>query len=200
MARARRRDRARERTAYHEAGHAVMAHVCGIPVKRVSIVEDDEALGHMLGQWERWIAEIDYNVTPMREIRLHKHIMVALAGAAATAIHANYATWRGAGQDLINAAGLADYITGGPEETDALVRWLWIRARTKLEGPPTWAKVEAVAQALLAQEQLSGRAFRAVLDSQWQAQREAVLRRIATGMTPQEGVAPIALPGAPARP
>jgi hypothetical protein len=154
--RPRRRGRERERTAYHEAGHAIMAHACGIAVKRISIVEDEGSLGRMHKGMPRWIHEIDHNVTPYREIKLHQHIMVYLAGAAATAIYAHYGTWRGTGADLLVATHMADCVTGGPEETDALLDWLWIRTRQRLAVPPTWARVEAVATALLARHALTG--------------------------------------------
>jgi ATP-dependent Zn protease len=35
-------------TAYHEAGHAVVALHHNLPVQRVSIVEDDDSHGHVL--------------------------------------------------------------------------------------------------------------------------------------------------------
>ena len=42
--------------AYHEAGHTVMAHLCGRAVRRVSIVGDEESAGrvehsHPRGRW-----------------------------------------------------------------------------------------------------------------------------------------------------
>ena len=91
--------RAQERTAYHEAGHAVMAHELGMDVTCVSIVEDDDTLGRVARRWERWISEIPYNVTPYREAKVQRHIMVCYAGAAATKIQFNYGTWRGTEAD-----------------------------------------------------------------------------------------------------
>jgi len=159
----RQRGRERSRTAYHEAGHAIMDHACGIAVKRVSIIENDESLGRVHGGVPRWMREIGYNMTPYREIKVHQHIMVCLAGAAATAIYANYGTWRGTGDDLLAAASLADCVTSGPEETDALLDWLWIRTRQRLASPPTWARVEAVAKALLTRNELTGQEFHSLL-------------------------------------
>jgi hypothetical protein len=39
----------RTRTAYHEAGHAVIAHLHKRPFGRVSIVEDEQSLGRIEG-------------------------------------------------------------------------------------------------------------------------------------------------------
>jgi hypothetical protein len=158
--RARRGGRERERTAYHEAGHAVMAHELGMKVTSVSIVKDDDTLGRMARRWERWMHEIDYNVTPYREAKVQRHIMVCYAGAAATKIQFNYGAWRGTGADTTTAVDLACCMTGKTEETEALLRWLWIRTCDQLARPLLWAEVEATAAALLAHHELTGQEFR----------------------------------------
>ncbi len=56
----RRRTKALESTAYHEAGHAVVARVLGLTCGRVSIIADDDSAGHAIiadpwqtaGDWE----------------------------------------------------------------------------------------------------------------------------------------------------
>ncbi len=174
------RNRERERTAYHEAGHAVIDHTHGITVKRVSIIADDESLGRVHDKVPRWMREIDYNMTPYREIKVHQHIMANLAGAAAVAIYANYGTWRGAGTDLQTATAMADCVTSGPEETNALLGWLWIRTRRTLVSPPTWTWVEAVATALLAHHELTGEQFRSLLTEVMQTQFKETLAQIAS--------------------
>lgn len=154
-----RRTRERERTAYHEAGHAVMAHELGVKVTWVSIVEDQDTLGRMGRRWERWMHEIDYNVTPYREAKVQRHIMVCYAGAAATKIQFNYGAWRGTGADTTRAVDLACCVTGKTEETEALLRWLWIRTCDQLARPLLWAEVEATAAALLAHHELTDQEF-----------------------------------------
>jgi ATP-dependent Zn protease len=37
-----------ERTAYHEAGHAVLAHFLGVGLKHVSIIANEDSSGHIL--------------------------------------------------------------------------------------------------------------------------------------------------------
>lgn len=159
----RRRGNDRERAAYHEAGHAIMADAYGRRVVRVSIVEDEDTKGRVERLNPRWMQGIVYNLTPYREIALHKEIMVCLAGAAATGLHANYATWRGTEVDRAIAADLVLRVTGEEQEAAALVNWLWIRTRNKLARPVVWPRVEAVATALLEHGELTGDEFRAVI-------------------------------------
>ena len=44
-------DLSRERIAYHEAGHAVIGHLFGRPVVRVTILPDRSRLGHVTHSW-----------------------------------------------------------------------------------------------------------------------------------------------------
>ena len=140
--RRRRRVTDRERAAYHEAGHAIMADAYGRRVVRVSIVEDEDTQGRMQRLNPRWMYEIVYNLTPYREIALHKEIMVCLAGAATTGLHAKYAKWRGTDTDRALAVDLALRVTGEEHEASALVKWLWIRTCNKLARPVVWLRVE----------------------------------------------------------
>jgi len=153
----RRRITERVHTAYHEAGHAALAHGLGFPVKRVSIVPDDDTWGRMYHDIPSWLHELGYHVTPHREARAHKLIMVSLGGAAAIVAYAGRRTWDGTSHDLRDAHDLADCLTGGRAETDALIKWLWIRTRGRIAHPSTWPGVEAIAQALLSRETLNGR-------------------------------------------
>src|SRR5262245_58577072 len=68
-----------ERTAYHEAGHAVMALVLGRPVDHVSIRADAVRLGH---------CEFRKPVFRPSEDWLEREMLISLAGPAAESIFA----------------------------------------------------------------------------------------------------------------
>lgn len=168
----------RVHTAYHEAGHAALAHELKFPVKRVSIIPDDDTWGHAHHSIPPWFHELEYNVSPYREMRAHRYIMVCLAGAAATAVHAERQTWNGADGDIRQAYDLADRLTGSPEESRALVAWLWTRTRLRTARPQTWSGVEGIAQALLSHDDLTGRQCVDILSRATQDHVNATLEHI----------------------
>jgi ATP-dependent Zn protease len=157
-------------TAYHEAGHAALAHEFRFPVKRVSIIPDGNILGYVYDQLPRWMPEIEHTITPYREVRVRHQVMVHYAGAAAVAVHLKRGTWRGAAQDCQSAADLADHLTGSAEETDALLKWLWIATKGAMGTPQNRRRVKSLADALLTHRQLTAAQVRAVIeeaDRQW---------------------------------
>lgn len=100
-------------TAIHEAGHAAMAYLLGVRFTEISVVEDDDRLGHVQhrrpAEWSRSLIE--------------RRIMVLLAGPEAE--RAWYARqpdapdgWEdrvsiGAGEDYRTAVHLGGYVCGG---------------------------------------------------------------------------------------
>jgi hypothetical protein len=162
-------------TAYHEAGHAVMAYLLDIPVKRATIVALADYLGHVRfgrGHSPRRASANGEAVpleggklTPTQAHRLRLRIEIALAGGIAERHF-----WRQQGrrhprlnglgpdhQQTIEAACIL--ANNDPTEAAYLIRWLDYRVRSALLRPPTWGLVEAVAHALLANQTLSAEAI-----------------------------------------
>lgn len=54
-----------ERTAYHEAGHAVLAHFLGVGLKHVSIIANEDSSGHILdgGEFSEETEEMRHRIT-----------------------------------------------------------------------------------------------------------------------------------------
>src|SRR5271163_2105137 len=77
-------------TAYHEAGHAVVALILGRPVKRVSILPKHERLG---------VCEFGKGSVKPSEDRLEREILIALGGIAAEARFTGNYSWDGAARD-----------------------------------------------------------------------------------------------------
>src|SRR5580700_4464503 len=79
-----------EATAYHEAGHAVVALALGQPVQRVSALPDRQHLGR---------CEFRKGVFRPSEDWLERQILIALGGIAAEARHTGNYAWTGAARD-----------------------------------------------------------------------------------------------------
>lgn len=72
-----------ERTAYHEAGHAVVAYVLHVGFKSISIIPNEESLGIVNINNEMYIFPGVGKLEKRIKTRLEKSIMVLLAGDAA---------------------------------------------------------------------------------------------------------------------
>ena len=143
-------------TAYHEAGHAVARFVLGRRIDRVSIVPDDESLGHVRGYVLRKIGE-DWNYT-LRDVQLlEDEIVSILAGAVAETRLTGRENPVGAQHDRDNAAMLAVHLEG-PEVAEPYLNYLEARARALIGA--RWSIVEALAAELLERKVLSGVAAR----------------------------------------
>src|SRR5207244_3145945 len=103
-----------EATAYHEAGHAVMALALGRPVDCVSIRATREHLG---------LCEFRKAVFRPSEDWLEREILISLAGVAAEARFTGNYAWDGAARDVRYAHGLAVQ-RAGERRADGLERRL----------------------------------------------------------------------------
>src|SRR5687768_16582917 len=88
----------KESTAYHEAGHAVVALALGRPVDQVSILPDRERLG---------VCKFCKRVYRPSEDWVEREILIALGGIAAEARFTGNYAWDGAGRDQQYVQGFA---------------------------------------------------------------------------------------------
>lgn len=137
-----------EATAYHEAGHAVIALALGRSIQRVSIVPGREWLGRCEFQKGR--------VRPTEDW-LEREILIALAGLAAEARHTGQYVWEGAAQDLRTVRRLATQ-RAGERQAERLQRRLLAKVEHLLSQTENWQAVALIATELLRCETLSGRA------------------------------------------
>jgi hypothetical protein len=164
-------------TAFHEAGHAVVMVRLGLATKRVTILGDEESLGHSeaseLGQWFRPDIEVDSRVAR----RIQSEVMVGWAGTLAeerAGRDDEEALRRGAQRDLDKIAWLSGFVTESTEEQEAYISWLGIRTDNLLGRWDVCPCVEAVTDDLLERRTLSGRRVREVY-------RDAITRRLELG-------------------
>ncbi|MFM8286316.1 MAG: cell division protein FtsH [Planctomycetaceae bacterium] len=141
-----------ERTAFHEAGHAVVALWHGRPVGQVSILPDHTRLGY---------CEIRKGQFGPRHDPLEVNMLILLAGVASEARRAGGDhAWEGAAQDLNDVRKLSLLRAPNDRQAERLERRMLSKVEKLLGHPAVWQAVEEVARQLLEQTTLSGRAAR----------------------------------------
>lgn len=144
-------DLLREATAYHEAGHAVMALALGRPVDCVSIRPTTEQLG---------VCHFRKPVFRPSEDWLEREILIALAGLAAEARHTGTYAWEEAGRDRRYVADLTLQRAGNAKQAARLERRLLSKTEHLLNDASNWRAVQRLAAELLRLGEISGRAAR----------------------------------------
>lgn len=139
-----------EGTAYHEAGHAVLALILGRPVQRVSVLPDREKLGH---------CQFGKGVFRPSEDWLEREILIALGGLAAEARHSGVYGWGGASRDRRYVEELAVQ-RAGERRAERLQRRLLAKAEHLLADEGHWRAVELLVAELLRHGSISGRTAR----------------------------------------
>ena len=136
-----------ERTAYHEAGHAVLAHYLCTGLKSVSIASDHDSAGHTLG-----VNESDPDVENLyltaEDAFWQRKATGLYAGAEAVRHKWPNSRWKlGAGNDYHWAAIALEKITNDAQALRALHAYASRTAR--LEVAHYWPAIERVAGALI---------------------------------------------------
>ncbi len=142
---------AEDATAYHEAGHAVMALALGRPVAHVSIRPGREFLG---------TCAFGKAVFRPSEDWLEREALIALAGAAAEARRTGEYAWGAAARDQAYVEELALQRAGGARQAQRLLRRLLAKAEHLLARQENWRAVERLAAELLRRGEISGRMAR----------------------------------------
>jgi hypothetical protein len=158
-----------EQTAYHEAGHAVMATWLRCNFRHVSIISDDSesSLGHILSGKR---ARLEYNrVDPTQpdRYRAEKYILVSFAGNAVERLFTGQKTWKGSKKDLIDAYDYMSCLIQEDDEVTAYFKWLQVRARNILSLSWNWFAVETLAKALLKEKYIGSRLVRQIIKNAW---------------------------------
>ncbi len=155
-------------TAFHEAGHAVVAHLLGLTVSQVEIVGDGEKLGSCHTQRFSRMEAI------AREHALEDALLVACAGVVAECLVSGSERWDEDSRDLERAVHLALRLTGDCEKAHALI--LRTRRRVRRALSRHWDAVEALALRLEADRRMDAGAVRTLLDGMITAPRTTPAR------------------------
>ncbi len=142
------------RTAYHEAGHAVVALALDRPVHRVSVLPNSQRLGQ---------CEFKKGLQRPNEDWVETEILISLAGMVAEArVTGSYDTG-GANQDLRYVRKLT-LMRASERAVDRLEKRMLAKTEHLLADEELWQAVEWIAKELLIHGQISGRAARHFYD------------------------------------
>src|SRR3954469_18994985 len=139
-----------EATAYHEAGHAVVALALDRPVHRVSVLPNRDRSGQ---------CEFGKGVFRPSEDWLEREILIALAGVAAEARRTGTYAWDEADRDLRYARRLL-LQRASERSLERHERRMLAKVEHLLADEGHWRAVERIAAELLKQGVISGRAAR----------------------------------------
>lgn len=148
-----------EATAYHEAGHTVMAYLKSIRIVRVSIVADERegSLGHLLYSGKLG-EEAAQGLTDSVRRRLLGQIQTAMGGLTAEYLFTGKRNINGAAGDLAIIDSILPVLERTPEAAMALTTELWKQTETELNVARSWKMLHALAEYLLdRQPTLSGK-------------------------------------------
>lgn len=142
-------------TAYHEAGHAVLALALGRPITKVSVLPNHLRLG-----------QCDIQKAPFRssEDGLEIQAMILLGGMAAEARLTGRYCLDSAKQDLRILRSLANKRAASQKQIERLERRLLNKTEHLLDQSGMWLAVERIAAELLRCSTISGRAARHLFD------------------------------------
>ena len=143
-----------EATAYHEAGHAVVALSLGRPVQRVTILPTGTHLGR---------CEFGKGAFRPSDDWLECQILISLGGIAAEARHTGNYDWGGASRDRQHVRRLA-VERAGERRAERLERRLLAKVEHLLAQEKHWRAVELIAGELLRCGAISGRTARHLFD------------------------------------
>jgi hypothetical protein len=165
------RERNKELAAYHEAGHAVVAHALGVEVEGVSIVQYEGSMGHTTTPLPENADSSDEEASA----DLEKHLIMGVAGAASEELLTEELSEL-PGKDMAGVAKLLiglEY-TGAPVQADS--EEALDKAKSILHD--NWGSVRALAEALLKHEELGREAswqFSKILEDSIFSNRAAAL-------------------------
>lgn len=138
-------------TAYHEAGHAVIALALGRDVHRVSILPNQTRLGQ---------CELKKGSSKISKDWLETEVLILLAGAAAEGRISGRYCWTGASRDLRQSRALTQTRTGSDQQAQRLERRCLDKVEYLLNSPENWLAVEMLADDLVRRQTISGRSAR----------------------------------------
>lgn len=147
-------------TAYHEAGHAVMAQLCGQQITEVEIIGDEDHSGSVKSL--RFPAEHGSDADPaMPTAPTERRLLCTAAGMVAESMASGRDRWDEGCEDLDAAVRLAMQVVGDCERVLPYLEV--VREHTEELLDRNWPAVEALAETLFDRGRLTGEEVRRLL-------------------------------------
>jgi hypothetical protein len=146
-------------TAYHEAGHAVVAFKLGIRLHRDGVtIEDGEGYSGLCATKPRLQGDISADAPERMKTRAERQVMVFLAGLEAQRKHrvSSVRSYHAHG-DYLHAVDYLSPFSESMEEVNAWLRLLMIRTMDIMNSEVWWGAIEGLARMLMEKRTLSGR-------------------------------------------
>ncbi len=158
-------------SAYHEAGHAVVAYDQGVRVHGISIVPDEGRMGHIAIDTlllNQLAPTFQTNKGARNRFTMERHVMVLQGGHAAVNRLVPDSreladTVNSEGSDRNIAMSLLEAFASGNREAEKYYQWLDARTEGIMANPMRWHQVEALVNALLNEGSLGARRVRMVI-------------------------------------
>jgi ATP-dependent Zn protease len=150
-----------KRTAYHEAGHAVMRLEFGFRLTRCTIKRVGDYAGSTEGD-----TDLGEDGSNDHRVNTERMAQVFLAGHIAEKCFDPKGTPRFTGRDDFMGMNviLRDFCTD-VEELKAYTKFLEIRTRNMVSESTMWWKIQAVADALLERETMTGEEIKVICEA-----------------------------------
>jgi hypothetical protein len=153
-------NRLRITTAFHEAGHAVMAQIVGRPIEKVSISPAHLQSGGMrLG-----VCKLQKGRKKSSKDALEDEVMILFAGMVAESHLTGEYCRQGAGQDLRMIRRLLLNRGGSERSLQKLEKRILEKTQHILDAPAHLNAIRKIAEKLVENESVSGRRVRQLLD------------------------------------
>jgi hypothetical protein len=148
-------------TAYHEAGHAVMAMILGRTIQKVTITAGrTQTGGQRLG-----VCELGKGRAKPSQDTIEDEALILLAGMVAEARFTGEYCRRGAATDIRMVTRLLQNRAGSDRQLQRLQRRLLEKTEHLLSDSGNAYAIEVVARELLLRKTLTGRGIRHLFDS-----------------------------------
>lgn len=149
-------------TAFHEAGHAVMAHLCGERLTRVEILGDDESAGSVSSARLRQGTDEGPFDPAMPTVHLERALLCLCAGMVCERMVGGPEPGAESSEELDRAVALALQLVHRCERVLPLLQEVSEHAETLLDRH--WTAVEVLAMALMMEREMSGDEVRRLIE------------------------------------
>ena len=149
-------------TAFHEAGHAVMAHLCGERLTRVEILGDDGSSGSVSSLRLRREPDEGPVDPALPTVHLERRLLCLCAGMVCEHMVGGPEPGAESSEELDRAVGLALQLVHRCERVLPLLEEVCEHAEVLLERH--WTAVDVLALALMMEREMSGDEVRRLIE------------------------------------